>query len=128
MPKHNEYISLLNANLDKKFVQRTLNPYGKRLLKTYKVNGKTMTKPQSIVTEERDGILYPTVQEVRNNSLLRLKTKSKTRLKQFSSDEAMDRAISNNNYIKVPKKFYQKGMNFGDFLSNSSYVNKIRNR
>ena len=128
MQKHNEYISLLNANLDKKFVQRTLNPYGKRLLKTYKANSKVMTKPQSIVTEERDGILYPTVQEVRNNSLLRLKTKSKTRLKQFSSDEAMDRAISNNNYIKVPKKFYQKGMNFGDFLSNSSYVNKLRNK
>lgn len=128
MQKHNEYISLLNANLDKKFVQRTLNPYGKRLLKTYKVNGKVMTKPQSIVTEERDGILYPTVQEVRNNSLLRLKTKSKTRLKQFSSNEAMDRAINNNNYIKVPKKFYEKRMNFGDFLSNSSYVNKLRNK
>ena len=47
MPKHN-YKSLLNANLDKTFIKRTINPQGLR----HTVGGK----PASVVTETRDGI------------------------------------------------------------------------
>lgn len=106
MPKHN-YKSLLNANLDKTFIKRTINPKGLR----HTVGGK----PASVVTEQRDGIVYPTLQKVKGSR--------GTRLRHFTSNQAMDRAIKNNNFVKVPK-----GMDFGRWLSQSSYVNKLRNK
>ena len=52
--------------------------------------------------------VYPTLQKVKGSR--------GTRLRHFTSNQAMDRAIKNNNFVKA------KGMDFGRWLSQSSYV------
>lgn len=137
MPKHNEYVKLLKANINKKFIQRTINPDGSRLFKNYgtektkfgyRKKQKSYTEPQSVVTRQIDDIVFPTVQEFKTRPLMRLKTGVKTRLRQLGDQSAMDRAIKNNNYVRVPKQFMEKRMDFGRWLSNSSYVEKLRNK
>lgn len=137
MQKYN-YKSLLNANLDKKFIQRTIDPYGSRLYKHYgtektefthrRKKQTNYTQPQSVVTRQIDDIVFPTVQEFKTNPLIRLKTGVNTRLRQMDDQSAYNRAIKNNNYVRVPKQFMEKRMDFGRWLSNSSYVNKLRNK
>lgn len=117
MQKHNDYVKLLKANINKKFIQRTINPDGKRL------GGN-----KSVVTRQIDDIVFPTVQEFKTRPLIRLKTGVKTRLRQLGDQSAMDRAIKNNNYVRVPKQFMKKRMDFGRWLSNSSYVENLRNK
>lgn len=117
MPKHSDYVKLLKANINKKFIQRTINPDGKRL------GGN-----KSVVSRQIDDIVFPTVQEFKTRPLVRLKTGVKTRLRQMDDQSAYNRAIKNNNYVRVPKEFMKKRMDFGRWLSNSSYVNKLRNK
>ena len=132
MQKHSDYVKLLKANINKKFIQRTINPDGSRLFKTYRKEKtkfgyrkkqKSYTEPQSVVTRQIDDIVFPTVQKFKTRPLVRLKTGVKTRLRQMDDQSAYNRAIKNNNYVRVPK-----GMDFGKWLSQSSYVNKLRNK